>query len=177
MYQKKKIKSSKLIKVAITSGLALLVIITIVLFTFGRENKKEISNVEADSNTVKTSDTGGLVIPLSGVTEKASIYDYTVDGTKLEVIAIKAADGSIRTAFNTCQVCYSSGKGYYVQQGDYLVCQNCGNRFKASDVEVSKGGCNPVPIFSENKTVDASNITISNSFLQKSKKIFENWKN
>lgn len=29
----------------------------------------------------------------------------------------------IRTAFNTCQVCYSSGKGYYVQSGNVLVCQ------------------------------------------------------
>lgn len=177
MSQKNKIKDNKLIKIAITSGLAVIVIITIVLFTFARGNKKEISTIQADANKVKTSDTSDLVIPLSGITEKASFYDYTVDGTKLEVIAIKAADGSIRTAFNTCQVCYSSGKGYYVQQGDYLVCQNCGNRFKASDVEVSKGGCNPVPIFNENKTVDTSNITISNSFLQKSKKIFENWKN
>ena len=43
-------------------------------------------------------------------------------------------------------------------------------------MEVTRGGCNPVPIFSENKTVDETNITISNEFLTESKAIFANWK-
>ena len=45
----------------------------------------------------------------------------------MEIVAVKALDGSIRTAFNTCQVCYNSGRGYYQQEGNELVCQNCGN--------------------------------------------------
>jgi len=40
----------------------------------------------------------------------------------MEVLALKAKDRTIRTALNTCQVCYASGKGYYVQEGDVLVC-------------------------------------------------------
>ncbi len=120
---------------------------------------------------------GDLVIPTKDITEKASFFPVEVDGTKLEVLAIKAPDGTIRTAFNTCQVCYSSGRGYYKQQGDYLVCQNCGNRFKASDVEVSKGGCNPVPILEGDKTVDENNITIPASLLKQAVVIFANWKN
>jgi len=119
---------------------------------------------------------GDLVIPVSSISEKASFYPMTVDGTKLEVIAVKAPDGTIRTAFNTCQVCYSSGRGYYKQDGDVLVCQNCGNRFAMSDVEISKGGCNPVPIFDESKTVDDSNITISGDYLKQATQIFQNWK-
>jgi uncharacterized Zn ribbon protein len=119
---------------------------------------------------------GDLVIPLKDITEKASFYPMKVDGTKLEVLAVKAPDGTIRTAFNTCQVCYSSGRGYYKQQGDVLVCQNCGNRFKASDVEVSKGGCNPVPILEGDKTVDENNITIPASLLKQAVVIFSNWK-
>jgi uncharacterized membrane protein len=78
--------------------------------------------------------------------------------------------------FNTCQVCYSSGQGYYKQEGDQLVCQNCGNRFGMDQVEVRAGGCNPVPIFPDNKAVDAENITISRDFLAKAKVIFANWK-
>ena len=35
--------------------------------------------------------------------------------TWLEVLAVKAPDGTIRTAFNTCQVCYGSGRGLYRQ--------------------------------------------------------------
>lgn len=52
----------------------------------------------------------------------AKCYPVDVDRTRLEVVAIKASDGSIGTAFNTCQVWYDSGKGYYEQQGDLLVC-------------------------------------------------------
>ncbi|MDR2445448.1 MAG: DUF2318 domain-containing protein [Spirochaetaceae bacterium] len=67
-------------------------------------------------------------------------------GTRLEVLAVKAPDGTVRTAFNTCQVCYASGRGFYKQQGTVLVCQNCGNRFRMSQVGLRSGGCNPVPI-------------------------------
>ena len=51
------------------------------------------------------------------------------------VLAFKASDDTIRTALNTCQVCYDSGRGYYVQEGDKLICQNCGNQFEADQVE------------------------------------------
>ena len=117
-----------------------------------------------------------LVIPIANITEKATFYPVKVDGTKMEILAVKAPDGTIRTAFNTCQVCYDSGRGYYKQVGDKLVCQNCGNQFLMNRVEVESGGCNPWPIFSENKIVTDESITISNDFLYQSKEIFANWK-
>jgi len=117
-----------------------------------------------------------IVIPKSGVSKTVTFYPADVDGTKLEVLAVTAPDGTIRTAFNTCQVCYDSGRGYYKQEGDMLVCQNCGNRFTMDQVEVASGGCNPVPIFSKNKTEDDTNITIPYSFLKEAKVIFANWK-
>ena len=188
--QNKRNKSNETMKWLICSALAVVVIVGIAVVAIGKGNKQEASsaqigstqaqlatsNVAAGSTQAQIASGSDLVIPLSGITEKASFYPYNLNGTKLEVIAVKASDGSIRTAFNTCQVCYSSGKGYYVLQGDYLVCQNCGNKFKADQVEVSKGGCNPVAIFDADKTVDGTNITISKSFLEKSKAIFAKWK-
>ncbi len=130
-----------------------------------------------------TSKTGGesvkdadIVIPLADIDDKAAFYPAEIDGTRLEVIAVKAPDGTVRTAFNTCQVCYDSGRGYYEQDGDVLVCQNCGNRFPMSRVEVESGGCNPVPIFDGNKTVDESSITIPLEVLKQAAVIFSNWK-
>ncbi|MDR2770653.1 MAG: DUF2318 domain-containing protein [Clostridiales Family XIII bacterium] len=117
-----------------------------------------------------------LVIPLSEVSTTARFYPVEIAGTLLEVIAVEAPDGTVRTAFNTCQVCYDSGRGYYEQDGDVLVCQNCGNRFRMDQVEVQSGGCNPVPIFPQNKTVSDENITISDEFLTEAKVIFSNWK-
>jgi uncharacterized membrane protein len=117
-----------------------------------------------------------LVIKVSEITENAVFYPVDIDGTRLEVLVVKAPDGTIRTAFNTCQVCYGSGRGFYKQQGTVLVCQNCGNRFRMSQVEVRSGGCNPVPIFPQNKTVTAQTITVSKDFLKEAKAIFARWK-
>jgi hypothetical protein len=118
-----------------------------------------------------------LVIQVSDISEQASFYPVEIDGIELEVLAVRASDGSVRTAFNTCQVCYSSGRGYYEQDGDALTCQNCGNSFALDQVEnVSSGGCNPVPITSDYKTVTDDSITISYEFLNEAKVIFSNWK-
>lgn len=117
-----------------------------------------------------------LVIPVSEITEEATFYPVEVDGTSMEVFAIRASDGTIRTAFNTCQSCYTSGAGFYTMQAEDLVCNNCGFHFSPDQVEVSAGGCNPWPIYPEDKTVTDDSITISYEFLSESKDIFANWK-
>jgi uncharacterized membrane protein len=119
---------------------------------------------------------GDLVIPLEGISATATFYPVEIDGTSLEVLAVQASDGSIRTAFNTCQVCYDSGRGYYEQQGGALVCQNCGNRFAIDQIEMRQNGCNPVPISAEYKIVTEASITISQAFLNEAKIIFSNWR-
>lgn len=136
----------------------------------------ETQGGKAGDTAIETVKDADVVIPIANVSEKAAFYHAEIDGTELEVIAVKAPDGTIRTAFNTCQVCYDSGRGFYKQDGDVLVCQNCGNRFPMDRVEVESGGCNPVPIFDENKTVDDTNMTIPLDFLKQATVIFGNWK-
>lgn len=131
--------------------------------------------VSQTANAVQAS--GNLIIQKSSVTSTPSFYPYEMNGTKMEVIAVKASDGSIRTAFNTCQVCYSSGRGYYKLDGNTLVCQNCGNRFSADQVEQQKGGCNPIGITKEYKTETDQSITLKKDFFEQTQKIFANWKN
>jgi uncharacterized membrane protein len=137
-------------------------------------NAQDNSTDAGDVQEIKSGE--NLVIPVGDITETATFYPIKVDGTAMEVLAVKAPDGTVRTAFNTCEVCYDSGRGYYKQEGNVLVCQNCGNRFKTSQVEVQSRGCNPWPIFQENKTVTDESITISYDFLSASTKVFENWK-
>lgn len=139
-------------------------------------------NSSAQDNNTNTSDAQeiksgeSLVIPTGDITETATFYPIKVDRTTMEVLAVRAPDGTVRTAFNTCEVCYDSGRGYYKQEGNELICQNCGNRFKTSQVEVQSRGCNPWPIFQEDKTVTDESVTISYDFLSASTKAFENWK-
>ena len=135
-----------------------------------KESKTEATN-KATSNIVS-----GIEINKSEISNKVKFYPYESNGIKMEVLALKANDGTIRTALNTCQVCYSSGKGYYVQEGNELVCQNCGNRFSADMVGKAKGGCNPVPISDTSKVDDGTKITIDKNYLDKNKAYFSNWK-
>ncbi len=119
---------------------------------------------------------GELKIPKKEVTAIAKFYGYKVGNVQIEVLALRAPDGTIRTAFNTCQVCYDSGRGWYTQQGDFLICNNCGNRFLARQVELIKGGCNPVPITRELKREDAEFIYIPKAIFEQAKPLFLKWK-
>lgn len=132
-------------------------------------------SVNISSNADIPSDVD-LKILKSEVSTKAKFYPYKSGDTYMEVLAVKATDGSIRTALNTCQICFDSGKGYYIQKGDKLVCQNCGNVFGVDDIEIIKGGCNPVPVLKESKTDDGEYITVKKEFLEASKDLFADWK-
>jgi uncharacterized membrane protein len=108
----------------------------------------------------------GLTIPLSEITEQAKFYDYTVDGTTVSFFVVKAADGSIKTAFDACDVCYSSRKGYR-QEGNVMVCNNCGNRYPISGLGTENlrgGGCWPGYLPSK---IEGDNLIIKTSDLKK----------
>ncbi|MBB6215183.1 putative membrane protein [Anaerosolibacter carboniphilus] len=137
-------------------------------------NTNEAADVSKNADIPVTMD-GDLVIDKGQVSEKVSFYGYKDGDTYMEVMAVKATDGTVRTALNTCQVCFDSGRGYYVQKDDTVVCQNCGNVFNIDDIEKIKGGCNPVPIMGDNKTEDAEKITIGKSFLSENQEYFSNW--
>jgi len=57
---------------------------------------------------------------------------------------LKRADGEVKTAFDACEVCHAAGKGYS-QDGDSVICNNCGLKFRISELgEKNKGtGCWP----------------------------------
>jgi uncharacterized membrane protein len=77
---------------------------------------------------------------------KARHYSFAAPGgITIKYFIIKSSDGVIRAAFDACDVCWASGKGYQ-QEGDAMVCRNCGKRFASKLVNEVKGGCNPAPL-------------------------------
>jgi hypothetical protein len=130
----------------------------------------------AATATGKAKAINGLVIDKSKITTKASFIPYEAGGVKMEVIAVKDSKGNVRTVLNTCQICFKSGKGYFVQEGSDLVCQNCKNKFPIDKLGEAKNGCNPVPIPAEYIKDDGKTITISADFLAQSADLFKNWK-
>ena len=82
-----------------------------------KKEAKAADNKEDKKETTKIEKGDSLVIKTDDLSEDAAFYPIEVDGTEMEVIAVKTSDGTIRTAFNTCQICYDSGNGYYKQEG------------------------------------------------------------
>ncbi len=117
-----------------------------------------------------------LVITKENITETATFFPVKAGKTAMEVFAVRASDGTVRTAFNTCQICYGSGYGNYEQIGDVFQCQNCGNLFSLDQIELERGGCNPVPITGDEKTDDGDSITIPYQTLEDNADYFKNWK-
>jgi uncharacterized membrane protein len=171
-------KKSKAGVIAVACLVAAALILGIILLSTAganTENKAAIGTA-ASASGADPQDWNGIVIDKSKITEQAEFYSYKAGNTEMEVLAVKTPDGTIRTAMNTCQICYDSGAGYYVQEGDELVCQNCGNRFNISKIEKQKNGCNPVPITGDYKTEDDNTIKISGEFLDANKELFADWK-
>ena len=76
---------------------------------------------------------------------KARHFEHVDGELTIRYFILKSSDGVIRAAFDACDVCWPAGKGYY-QDGDYMVCRNCGRRFASVLVNEVQGGCNPAPL-------------------------------
>lgn len=76
---------------------------------------------------------------------KARFYRFEGRSGPVDFFVVRSSDGVIRTAFDTCDVCYRERKGYR-QEGNDMVCNNCDQHFRTDLVNVVKGGCNPAPL-------------------------------
>jgi uncharacterized membrane protein len=105
--------------------------VSVFAFSFGKHEK-----VKADN--------GIVTLPVEKLTEgKARFYKFEDGGKEIAFFAVKAPDGSIRTAFDACDSCYRSKKGYK-QQGDKMNCNNCNQKFAINRLGPNAtGGCNP----------------------------------
>lgn len=103
-------------------------------------------------------------IPLSEVSDgKARFYNYRLaSNQEISFFVVKSSDGVIRAAFNACDVCYEKRLGYH-QQGDDMVCRNCGKHFPSGSVNEVQGGCNPAPL---KRVVEGDHLVIRASDLQ-----------
>lgn len=144
-------KSGKTVFIGIGVGLLIFAAIGFSLFT-GRSG---LNIVKAEAGVVK--------IPVADVSDSNAHY-FTYKGAKANInfFVLKSSDGVIRAAFDACDVCYREKKGYR-QEGDYMVCNNCGQRFASVNINEIKGGCNPAPL---ERTVQGNNLILNASDIE-----------
>jgi uncharacterized membrane protein len=88
---------------------------------------------------------------------KARHFEHQTGNITVRYFILKSTDGVIRAAFDACDVCWPAGKGYY-QEGETMVCRNCGRRFASIRINEVKGGCNPAPL---NRTLTDGHVVIA----------------
>ena len=116
---------------AIATAALLIGAASVFAFSLGKYEK-----VKANNGTVTLQ-----VATLSD--NKAHFYKFEDGGKEITFFAVKAADGSYKTAFDACDSCYKSKKGYE-QQGDKMNCKNCNQKFAINRLGPNAtGGCNP----------------------------------
>ncbi|HEY5975146.1 MAG TPA: DUF2318 domain-containing protein [Geobacteraceae bacterium] len=119
----------------------------------------------------KVKATGGVVtIPVAKFADgKARFYRFEDGGKEIAFFVVRAPDGSYRTAFDSCDVCYKAKKGYE-QQGDKMNCKNCNQKFATDRIGPnSTGGCNPSYLPHQ---LSGANITINAADLKTGARFF-----
>jgi uncharacterized membrane protein len=108
--------------------------------------KAERSGNGSVSYTQVKAENGDIKVPLKSLQgSAASYFVYSAGGKEIKFFVLKASDGTVRVALDACQACYHAKLGYR-QDGDSLVCNNCGMGFKSTDVGHITGGCSPIPL-------------------------------
>jgi uncharacterized membrane protein len=131
---------------------------------------------QSDDYTSKVSN-HGVIIDNTSVIYPASLFedgrarhfDHVSGEHTVRYFIIKSSDGILRAAFDACDVCWPAGKGYY-QEGDHMVCRNCGRRFASVLVNEVQGGCNPAPL---NRKLEDGKLVIQIKDIQQGKKYFD----
>ena len=133
-----------------------------------KEVTGKIVKAELDSD-------GNIVINEEEITEEAIYISYEYEGVTIGLIAVRNSEGKVIVVVNTCQSCGGSPYAYFVQVGNRIQCQNCGNLFAIDDLDnLTPNGCNPIGI--EDRIDEDGKIIVGTEQLKQLKNKFENWK-
>ena len=123
----------------------------------GKTNSPIKATVEGGQKIAQPTADGLVTYPVEMFDDgQARHFDFNAGKHTIRYFIIKSSDGVIRAAFDACDVCWPSGKGYF-QEGDKMVCRNCGRKFASVLVNEVKGGCNPAPL---NRRVENGKVVI-----------------
>ena len=117
----------------------------------------------ATNPSPNAADSRDIRIALAELNGTAKFFDYKLSDNKpVRFFVIKSSDGVYRAALDACDTCYHAKKGYH-QEGDDMICNNCGLHFHSSQINEVHGGCNPVGL---PRTIEGNQLVIKASELE-----------
>jgi hypothetical protein len=86
-------------------------------------------------------------LPAANITPQAAFYKVNAGGTDVPFFTVRDASGQTVVALDACNVCAHAKKGYE-QQGDKMLCKNCGMGMPVNGLASmgAKGGCHPITL-------------------------------
>ena len=100
---------------------------------------------------------------------RAKFFDYKLANNQpLRFFVVKSSEGDYRAALDACEVCAHAKKGYH-QEGDDMICNNCGKHFATALIGKVQGGCHPVGL---SLKTEGSEFVIKKSELEAGAKYF-----
>jgi hypothetical protein len=119
--------------------------------------------------TAVTAENGDVKVQLSALTgSAASYFVYNANGKDIKFFMLRASDGTVRIALDSCTSCYHAKLGYR-QNGEAMICNNCGMSFKSTDVGRITGGCSPIPL---KNSQDGKTLVVKAKDLEEGAKYF-----
>lgn len=157
---------------------AVVVIIAAVVLIFVPKGQKDDAkkDLSADTavNTAAEQSGDGIEITASQLREdKISLFRVS-NSSKVELVAIKGADGKAKVALATCQSCNGSPGAYYTQKGNELQCNNCGLTFPLSVIGEDGSGCHPIKLDQTKVTETDGGVLIDKAYLLSLEPLFAN---
>ena len=132
-------------------------------------DKPSSSTVTTTNQAASGSQASDVRIPISEISAKAKFFDYnTADKRSVRFFVIKSSDGVYRAALDACDTCFHAKKGYH-QEGDDMICNNCGLKFHSSLINKVAGGFNPIGVAG---TIEGDQIVIKASDLERGGRFF-----
>lgn len=98
----------------------------------------------------------------------ASYFVYNAGGKDIKFFMLRASDGTVRLALDACTACNHAKLGYR-QNGEAMVCNNCGMSFRSTDVGTISGGCSPIPL---RNSQDGTTLIVKAKDLEEGAKYF-----
>lgn len=133
-----------------------------------------LKDITGEIYQTKLNEDGDIVIDKDKITDSVSYYSYEYKGIIIGLLAVKDENDAIHIVINTCGSCGGSPYAYFVQVGNKIQCQNCGNTFLITELDnLLTDGCNPIGI----KNIEERNdeFIIDHEEIEQYKDKFENW--
>jgi len=145
-------------------SIATAILAVVIVYPFDHHAKASAAKL------VRAAQDGTVRIALTEVKDDdAKFFEYSTSNKKtIHFFIVRSADGVYRVATDACKVCFREKKGYH-QEGDGMVCNECGHHSHVAKGTVASDSCSPEGI---PRKIEANMIVIAAADLEAKSDLF-----